>query len=94
MQAKLFIGSALLAVGLLSGCGGAEAGLEEESVPLESREDSLPACNGREYERIFYSEPEKINEVGWWYCYCGDSSAWVYGRTTGYSSYTYQNYCS
>jgi hypothetical protein len=86
------MGSVLLA-GLLSGCGGAVVDEGAEPSTLESREDALPSCNGQDYERIFYSEPEKINEVGWWYCYCGDSSAWIYGRTTAYSSYTYKTYC-
>jgi hypothetical protein len=92
MQTKRLMGSALLVAGLLSGCGGAVADTEEPAH-LESREDALPSCNGQSYERIFYSEPEKINEVGAWYCYCGDSSAWMYGKTTAYSSYTYRNYC-
>lgn len=92
MQTKRFLGSALLLAGLLSGCGGAEADMQEASN-LESREDALPACGGRQYERIFYSEPEKINEVGWWYCDCGSSSAYVAGRTTAYSSYTYNSAC-
>jgi hypothetical protein len=92
MQAKRFIGSALVLAGLVSGCGGAGADMQEEST-LESREDALPACGGRQYERIFYSEPEMINEVGWWYCECSSSSAYIYGRTTAYSAYTYNNYC-
>ncbi|WP_164018138.1 hypothetical protein [Pyxidicoccus trucidator] len=93
MQAKRLLGSVLLA-GLMSGCGGAVADESAETAALESREDALPSCNGQDYERIFYREPEKLTEVGAWYCFCGDNSVWTNGRTSAYSEYTYRNYCS
>lgn len=86
-----FIGG-LLVTGLLAvGCGGTEPAQEEST--LNTRQDELPACGGMSYERVFYKEPEMINEVGWWYCDCGSSSAYIFGKTTAYSQYTYQNYC-
>ncbi len=91
MRAKL-IGSALLVSGLLSGCGGTVADAEEPTR-VESREDALPSCNGQEYERIFYKEPEKLTEIGWWSCFCGDSSVWTAGRTSAYSEYLYKYAC-
>lgn len=82
----------LLATGLLmAGCGGTEPTQEESS--LNTRKDELPDCYNQEYERVFYSEPEMINEVGWWWCNCPDSLAWTSGEITAYSTYTYRNYC-
>lgn len=92
MQVKRLLGSVLLA-GVLSGCGGAVVDEGAEPSALESREDALPACRNEDYERIFYREPEMINEVGWWYCFCGQSSASVHGRTTAFSAYTYRTSC-
>lgn len=91
MRVKL-LGGMLLA-GLFSvGCGGPVMEGEETSN-LATRQDELPACNGQEYERDFYSEPEHINLVGSWICTCGDSSAYIYGKTTSYYEYTYRNTC-
>jgi len=92
MQVKRLLGSVLLA-GVLSGCGGAVVDEGAEPSALESREDALPACRGQAYELIFYNEPEMINEVGWWNCYCGQSSAWIYGRSTAFSAYSYRTFC-
>ncbi|RKH38658.1 hypothetical protein [Corallococcus sicarius] len=75
----------LMGVGLLAGCGGVEADVDAP-VDLATREDELPACGHQSYERVFYSEPEKINEVGWWICGCDSNTAWVYGKTTAYST--------
>ncbi|MFY2558779.1 hypothetical protein ACN469_14220 [Corallococcus terminator] len=92
MQAKHLLGGVLL-MGLLSGCGGAIPEEGADSAALESREDALPACQRQSYELIFFREPEMINEIGWWHCYCGQSSAWVSGGTSSYSAYTYKNAC-
>ncbi|PTL83056.1 hypothetical protein [Vitiosangium sp. GDMCC 1.1324] len=93
MRAK-FMGGMVLMAGLLSvGCGGAVANVEEQS-DLGTREDALPACGGQQYERIFYAEPEHITEIGTWLCFCGDSSAYVYGRSSAYYEYTYKSYCA
>ncbi|MCY1023292.1 hypothetical protein [Pyxidicoccus sp. MSG2] len=92
MQAKRFIGSALVLAGLVAGCGGAGADMQEEST-LESREDALPTCGGRSYARIFYSEPEMINEVGRWYCECTSDYVYMYGRATAYFEFTDVSQC-
>ncbi|MFP2928660.1 hypothetical protein ACLESO_26385 [Pyxidicoccus sp. 3LG] len=93
MQVKRFAGSALLVAGLLAGCGGAGADTQDTSQ-LVSRDDALPSCGGQEYERVFYSEPEMLNEIGGWLCFCGDNSVLAYGRTSRYSQYLYQNTCA
>ena len=90
MRANI-IGGLLVTGLLMAGCGGTEPVQEESS--LNTRKDELPACGGMEYERIFYKEPEMITEIGWWYCMCGSSSAYIYGKTPAYSVYTYENYC-
>lgn len=92
MQLKRFAGSLFVVAALMAGCGGVEAGSEEAS-PLDTREDALVPCYGEEYQRLFYKEPEMINIVGEWYCFCGESSRWTYGYATAYSVYTYRNTC-
>jgi len=89
MRANI-VGGLLVTGLLMAGCGTEPV---QEASTLNTRQDELPACHGMEYERVFYAEPEMINEVGWWYCMCSSSSAYIYGRTTVYSAYTYQNYC-
>jgi hypothetical protein len=94
LKNKAIIG-ALLAVGLLAaGCGGVDVPVEEQSN-LGTRKDELPACNGEAFERVFYSDAALTNEVGWWYCYCGESTAYVYGQwqSAPYSQYTYVEQC-
>ncbi|NMO23234.1 hypothetical protein HPC49_49095 [Pyxidicoccus fallax] len=92
MQVKRFIGSVLLSAGLLAGCGGIEADVEEQSS-LESRKDELPSCNNMAFERVFYSEPEKINVVGGWLCECGWSNPGRWGALTGYFTDFNESYC-
>lgn len=92
MQLKRFAGSVFVVAGLLAGCGGVEVGGEETSSHLDSREDALVPCYNEEYERLFYKEPEMINQVGQWYCICG-SGRLTYGYATAYSVYTYRNSC-
>ncbi|WNG51132.1 hypothetical protein F0U60_48650 [Archangium minus] len=92
MRAKC-IGGVLLMVGLLSaGCGGTEVDVGAQS-DLATREDALPSCQNEDYELVFYSEPELINEVGRWVCICGWDRINTYGRTSAYSDYRYINEC-
>jgi hypothetical protein len=82
----------LLAVGLLAGCGGTEAGMEEQSN-LDSRKDELPGCGNREYLIDFYSDPGLTNHVGARWCNCGDTTASHYGGSSAYYEYAYDNAC-
>jgi hypothetical protein len=92
MQLKRFVGSTLLAAGLLAGCGGIEAGGEEPSH-LESREDALPFCHNMEYERLYYAEPEKLTVVGGWTCICYVSNPGRWGATTPYFTTFNEVFC-
>ncbi|ATB33655.1 hypothetical protein [Melittangium boletus] len=92
MRANIFGG--VLGVALLAaGCGAPVENPETETAPLSTREDALPACNGEAYERAFYSDASKTNQVGGWECWCGSSSAYIWGRTTAFSEYLYVNQC-
>jgi hypothetical protein len=83
MQLKVTVG-VLLAVGLsVAGCGGVEPAVDEQST-LATRKDQLPSCDPDiSYTRIFYSDAMHFWAVGRWECYCGESSAWVYGQWNG-----------
>ena len=75
MRIKTLIGSALLAVGLLTGCGGAEADVEQEAM-LATQEEAiaLPNCT-TQYWVDFYSDARKTNLVGQRVCRCGSPMA-------------------
>ncbi len=92
MQVKRFVGSVFVVAGLLSGCGVEEASLEEPTA-LESREDALVPCYGYAYNRIFYKEAAMINQVGEWYCICGEDGRRVYGYATAYYKEPYRYAC-
>lgn len=85
MQARMLVGSALLAAGmLLSGCGGA-APVEEAQDALVSREDEAPNCNGLSYETFYYSDASHTTQVGGRGCECGYFYSW--GRTSSFSQH-------
>ncbi|MFP2930325.1 hypothetical protein ACLESO_35040 [Pyxidicoccus sp. 3LG] len=73
MRVTRIVGSALLAAALLSGCGGAEAGVEEPA-PVAEREDALLTCT-RQYWTRFYSNAQHTNLVGERRCVCGSAPA-------------------
>ncbi len=78
------IAGGLLAAGLLAtGCGGADATMDEPSN-LATREDALPPCDGdRQYDHVTYSDATYTTVTGGWHCYCGEGSGWVYGNFAG-----------
>lgn len=87
MQTRKFIGSALLAVGLMmTGCGGVPAeGTEQTNANLSTREDELPDCTGQNYETTYYSDATYASVVGSRGCSCGAYFRW--GVTSSYSEF-------
>jgi hypothetical protein len=83
MRSTGFIGSTLLAVGLLAGCGGVESTVDGQPS-LETREDSLPACGWQQYLITYYAEPEHLTWVGEIVCECGSSGSTLQGRQSSY----------
>ncbi|WP_164003070.1 hypothetical protein [Pyxidicoccus caerfyrddinensis] len=59
----------LMAVGLLTSCGGFESTMDEEDA-LGTREDAVESCSGTAYDRTFYAEPAMVTIVGSWSCRC------------------------
>ncbi len=91
MQARNIIGG-LLATGLLlTGCGGAEATVEEEAA-LETREDALPYCGNESYWIDFYSDAAHTKWVGYKYCECYQTAT-ISGRQTAYSVTDFYSVC-
>ncbi|EPX58330.1 hypothetical protein D187_004086 [Cystobacter fuscus DSM 2262] len=83
---------ALLGAGWLVGCGGVEAPMDEQT-DLATREDMLPACNHKQFERIFYAEPAKLTEVGRWECNCDSNTAFQHGGTSLYYTDVNVEFC-
>jgi hypothetical protein len=92
MRANIIGGVLGLAL-LAAGCGAPVETEANEPQDLSTREDALPACNGEAYERAFYSDATKTKQVGGWECSCGQSSAYIWGKTTAYSEYLYSSSC-
>ncbi len=63
MQARNFIGSALLAAGMLMS-GGAAAAEASEPRPLSTHEDALPELAEQDFEYTYYSSPAMVDVVG------------------------------
>lgn len=82
---------AVLAIGLLAGCGGVETGMDEQST-LATREDKLPWCGDSQYDIRYYSEPELINQVGRTLCLCGTYER-NFGNQTPYYRIMFEDYC-
>lgn len=83
MQARNFIGSALLVAGMvLAGCGGTQAEPTEQDH-LSTSEDALPNCTGQNYEITYYSDASKTTEVGVRGCDCSNYYRW--GVTSAFS---------
>ncbi|WP_163997436.1 hypothetical protein [Pyxidicoccus caerfyrddinensis] len=86
MKTNIMIVGAMLCAGLVSaGCGGPEVDAEVSTeAELESREDALPDCGGREYEITYYAEPEHLTYVGNIVCTCNSSGSQVFGSRSPY----------
>ncbi|MFP2928114.1 hypothetical protein ACLESO_23520 [Pyxidicoccus sp. 3LG] len=85
MRMQRFIGSALLAVGLVaSGCGGVEA--EAEPSHLSTQEEELiPPCRSS-YVIDYYSDATYTTWVGYESCDCG-TFPYRLGQKTAFSIY-------
>jgi len=84
MQARNFIGSALLAAGMLMSAGAAATEVSEPGH-LTS-EDALPDRAGQDYEYTYYRDPAKTDVVGG---QGRSSGAWFrWGTTSSYYDYS------
>lgn len=85
MQARNFIGSALLAAGMLMS-GGAAAAEASEPGPLSTSEDAQADLTGQDYEYTYYSDPAKVDVIGG---QGRSSGAWFrWGTTSSYYDYS------
>lgn len=87
MQARNFIGSALLAAGMLVSGGGGATVEASEPGHLATNENVLPDGTGQDYEYTYYNEPAKMNVIG------GRGragGAWFrWGTTSAYYDYSF-----
>lgn len=71
MQMKSFVTSTLLAVGLLTGCGGVEA---EAEVPVQALSACTDRCD-RFFDRCIYYENNPTEECAEYWYQCMDTCA-------------------
>ncbi len=86
---RMDIVAGLLAVGLMTGCGGLQ---EEPSAGLEAEAQALPSCRditGRDYVITYYAEPARVTEVGQLLCGCSEPETVLYGTKTVYYEKVY-----
>ncbi|MBL0692103.1 hypothetical protein [Comamonas sp. JC664] len=78
MRAGIMAG--LLAVGLMTGCGG----VEEEATTSETEAQAVPCRDftGRDYVITYYAEAAKLTKVGEFQCGCSDPEAVLTGTRT------------
>ncbi|WP_164018859.1 hypothetical protein [Pyxidicoccus trucidator] len=85
MQARNFIGSALLAAGMLVS-GGAAAAEASEPGHLALSEEALPDRTVQDFEYTYYSDPSMTDVIGGQGRSSGSWFRW--GTTSSYYDYT------
>ncbi|CAM4244098.1 MULTISPECIES: hypothetical protein [Myxococcus] len=86
MRTGIMVG--LLAVGLMTGCGGIE---EEAAAGLETEAQAIPCrdITGRDYVITYYAEPAKVTKVGELLCGCSTPETVLNGTKTSYYEKVY-----